>query len=305
MGRLSFSPSHYHSTLGAHPPVLEVSDGDVITAETIDAHGFDKDMQARGPARNPMTGPFFVKGVQPGDVLAIDIIRIGLNRKTGWTRSGLAWNVVDPAAVRDMPEREKVIWDIGANGVSLQQPPAALAQWSTGLAPMVGCLGVCPAHGEFISSTSSGPHGGNMDYRRIAVGTTLFLPVAVEGALFFIGDLHAAQGDGEIAGTGIETSGEVEFRLRRIAACPQGWPRGETADYIFTIGNARPLEQALQHATTEMLAWLSQDHGLDRLSASHLLAMHVRYDIANVFNPAFSVACRLDKSVVAPFRRAP
>ena len=78
----------------------------------------------------------------------------------------------------------------------------------------------------------------------------------------------------------------------------QGWPRGETATEIFTIGNARPLDQALQHATTEMLDWLAQDFGLDAIAAGHVMAMSVRYDIANVFNPAYSVVCRIAKSAL-------
>ncbi len=83
------------------------------------------------------------------------------------------------------------------------------------------------------------------------------------------------------------------MRLRKGKAI--GWPRGETADDIFAVGNARPLDQALQHATTEMLAWLGSDYGLDLAAASHLLGQTVRYDVANVFNPAYSVACRLSK----------
>ena len=113
------------------------------------------------------------------------------------------------------------------------------------------------------------------------------------------GDVHGAQGDGEIAGTGIETSAEVQFTVKVIKGKPLAWPRGETAADIFTIGNARPLEQALQHATTEMLNWLEQDYGLDRLAASHVLGMAVCYDVANVFNPAFSVACRVAKTALA------
>jgi len=142
-----------------------------------------------------------------------------------------------------------------------------------------------------------------MDYNRFGEGATAYFPVSVDGALFFLGDAHAAQGDGEIAGTGIETSAEVEFSVCVVKGKPAGWPRGEDAESIFTVGNARPLEQALQHATTEMLAWLSEDFGLDAVSASHVLGMHVRYDIANVFNPAFSVACRLEKQVLAAFSR--
>ena len=303
MARHHFHPGIFHSTLAAHTPVLTIADGDVVVTETLDAHGFDKDMSKRGGEPNPMTGPFFVEGAKPGDVLAVDILRIGMNRKTGWTRSGLAWNVVEPAMVRDMPPRDKIIWDIGANGVTLQEPTAGLQNWSVPLDPMIGCFGVAPAGGEAISTATSGSHGGNMDYRLFRAGTTAMFPVAVDGALFFLGDAHAAQGDGEIAGTGIETSAEIEFRVRIIKGKVIGWPRGETADAIFTVGNARPLEQALQHATSEMLRWLEQDYGLDRVSASHLLGMAVRYDIANVFNPAFSVACRLEKSWLREFAR--
>ncbi len=290
-----FLPSVFHATLGAHAPVLRIGDGDVVVTVTLDAHGYDRAMVKRGGDTNPMTGPFFVEGAEPGDVLAVEIVRISMNRKTGWTRSGLAWNVVDPAMVRDMPTREKIIWDIGANGVTLQESTQGLVNWSVPLDPMIGCFGVAPAGGGAISTATSGPHGGNMDYRLFRMGTVAMFPVAVSGALFFLGDVHAAQGDGEIAGTGIETSAEVEFRVRIIKNKPISWPRGETDDAIFTVGNARPLEQGLQHATSEMLRCLESDFGLSRVSASHLLGMAVRYDIGNVFNPAFSVACRVEK----------
>lgn len=295
MATQHFQPLVFHSTLGGHAPVLRVANGDVVVTETLDAHGYDKSLVKRGGDTNPMTGPFFVEGAEPGDVLAVEIIRISMNRKTGWTRSGLAWNVVDPAMVRNMPQRDMIIWDIGGNGVSLQEPTRGLENWTVPLDPMIGCFGVAPAGGEAISTATSGPYGGNMDYRFFRMGTTAMFPVAVPGGLFFLGDVHAAQGDGEIAGTGIETSAEVEFRVRIIKNKPISWPRGETADAIFTVGNARPLEQGLQHATSEMLRWLESDYGLSRVSASHLLGMAVRYDIGNVFNPAFSVACRVEK----------
>lgn len=292
--------------MGPHAPVLSLKPGDTLITSTIDAHGYDAQNRLVGPDTNPMTGPFYIDGAEAGDVLAVTIARIGMARPTGWTRQGLAWNVVDPAQVRDMPPREKIIWDIDAakGHIALQEPPQALAGWSIPVDPMIGCFGVCPAEGETISTATSGRHGGNMDYRLFRPGTTALFPVAVDGALFFVGDAHGAQGDGEIAGTGIETAAEVELTFQLLKQRPQGWPRGETADCIFTVGNARPLEQALQHATTEMLAWLEQDYALDRVSASHLLGMAVRYDVANVFNPAFSVACRLDKQWLAPFHKA-
>lgn len=291
----NFRPQVFHSTLGGHAPVLRIADGDVVVTETVDANGFDKTLSKRGGDTNPMTGPFFVEAAEPGDVLCVEIMRISMNRNTGWTRSGLAWNVVDAAMVREMPARDRIIWNIGGNGVALQEPTQGLENWTVPLDPMIGCFGVAPAGGEAISTATSGPHGGNMDYRLFRAGTTAMFPVAVPGALFFLGDVHAAQGDGEIAGTGIETSAEVEFRVRIIKHKLIGWPRGETDDAIFTVGNARPLEQGLQHATSEMLRWLEADYGLSKVSASHLLGMAVRYDIGNVFNPAFSVACRLEK----------
>ncbi len=295
MATHNFQPLVFHSTLGTHAPVLRIADGDVVVTETLDAHGFDKVLVKRGGDTNPMTGPFHVEGAEPGDVLSVEILRISMNRKTGWSRSGLAWNVVDPAMVREMPERGMTIWDIGGNGVSMQEPTQGLKNWTVPLDPMIGCFGVAPAGGEAISTATSGTFGGNMDYRLFRRGTTAMFPVAVTGGLFFLGDVHAAQGDGEIAGTGIETSAEVEFRVRIIKNKLINWPRGETDEAIFTVGNGRPLELGLQNATSEMLRWLEADYGLSKVSASHLLGMAVRYDIGNVFNPAFSVACRLEK----------
>ena len=191
-----------------------------------------------------------------------------------------------------------MIWrlDRESGRARLAEPPPALADWTVPFTPMIGCFGVAPALGQAISTATSGPYGGNMDYRRFGPGATAYFPVSVAGAGFYLGDGHFCQGDGEIVGTGIETSFEIEVTFRVHKDRTIGWPRGETAEYIFTLGNARPLDQALQHATTEMIAWLGADYGLDPVAASHLLGQCVRYDVANVFNPAYSVACRLKKA---------
>jgi len=173
-----------------------------------------------------------------------------------------------------------------------------LRDWAVPVRPMIGCFGVAPPLGQAISTATSGPYGGNMDYRLFAPGTTAQFPVFAAGALFYLGDAHASQGDGEIVGNGVETAFEVEFTLRVRKGRAIGWPRGETATEIFTVGNARPLDQALQHATTEMLKWLEADFHLDLAEASHVLGQCVRYDVANVFNPAYSVACRLAREAI-------
>ncbi len=304
MAHHHFTPTKYYQTLAAHETALVVKDGETVTTSTLDANGFDLNTVFQAADPNPMSGPFFVEGAELGDTLAIDIIKIRMTRVMGWTRQGLAWHVVPAADVRMMPEREKIYWDIaqGQNSITLQSPPPELKNWSIPIVPMIGCFGVAPDGGEAISTATSGRHGGNMDYRRFGEGATAYFPVAVPGALFFLGDVHGAQGDGEIAGTGIETSAEITFKVRVLKTKPIKWPRGENETSIFTVGNARPLELALQHATAEMLVWLETDYGLGKIAASHFLGMNVRYDIGNVFNPAYSVACLIEKSALSALK---
>ncbi len=304
MTRHRFAPDVFHNSLGSHPPVARIADGDTVLTETVDAWGFDKGGVRRQTPPNPMTGPFFVEGAEPGDALAVRIDRMTANRDEGWTFGPVAPNVVDPAAAALLPKRERWLWrlDREAGVARLREPPSALADFAVSFAPMLGCFGVAPPPGQALSTATSGSYGGNMDYRRFGPGTTAYFPVFAPGALFFLGDGHFAQGDGEIVGTGIETSFEVEFTVSVLKGRAMNWPRGETSQYIFTVGNARPLDQALQHATSEMIAWLAADYGLAAIAASHLLGQAVRYDVANVFNPAFSVACRLEKRVLAALR---
>lgn len=137
-----------------------------------------------------------------------------------------------------------------------------------------------------------------MDYRGFRSGVTVYFPVFVPGALLHAGDGHAVQGDGEIVGTGIETSFDVRFTVRVLKGKLIRWPRGENADYLFTIGNARPLDQCVQHATTEMLRWLADEYGLDGIAASILLGQCVEYDMGNVFDPAYTMVCKIRKSLL-------
>ena len=297
-----FTPTTWYNTLGSHPTALTVQSGDIVVTETIDANGWDKAGTKVMHGPNPMNGPIAVAGAEPGDALRVDIIRMTPIRDTGWTRAALAENVIDPARVPDLPPRGRVTWHIDRQALTtrLDPPAKGLEHLELPLAPMIGCFGVAPGLGQAISTATSGEHGGNMDYRRLGPGATVWFPVASPGALFFLGDCHAVQGDGEIVGTGIETCFEVEVRLTLEKSRKLVWPRGETADDIFAIGNARPLDQALQHATTEMADWLVADYGLDLVAVSHLLGQVVRYDIGNVYDPAYTVACRVAKKWLPP-----
>ncbi|MEW6754558.1 MAG: acetamidase/formamidase family protein [Candidatus Latescibacterota bacterium] len=301
MAHHRFTPDHYHTAIGPHAPVLHVSPGDRVSTTTVDARGRDASGEQITEPGNPMTGPFYVDGAEPGDTLAVTFERLWPNRRTGWTRPVVAPHVLDPGYAHGVPgEPDLQQWDIDleAGTVELVQPPTRLAGIRWPLRPMLGCFGVAPPRGQTISTATSSTHGGNMDYRGFCQGVTVYLPVFVPGALFQLGDGHAIQGDGEIVGTGVETSFDVTFAVGLRAGRTVGWPHAEDAEWILTVGNARPLDQGVQHATTEMLRWLQEDFGLDAASAHALLGQHVVYEVGNVFDPAYTMVCKLSKQVL-------
>ncbi len=301
MATYEYQPIRYHLTLGSHDPVLHLADGDTVVTSTVDAEGFDARGVQVSPPSNPQTGPFFVEGAEPGDTLAVHIDRIIPNRATGYCSTVLAANVLDPEAVCEFPrESPRAEWllDVTAGMATLAGPEKRRGALRLPLAPMLGCFGVAPARGQAISTATSGTHGGNMDYRGFGAGVTAYFPVFVPGALFHLGDGHAVQGDGEILGTGIETSMHVQFTVRVLKGKHIEWPRGEDEQFIFTVGNARPLDQALQHATTEMARWLSLAVAPDPLDARLLMGMCVRYEVGNVFDPAYTVVCKMARQML-------
>jgi amidase len=298
-----FEPTTFHLSIGSHEPVLRVASGDAIRTWCVDSGGFGPDGEDITDGGNPQTGPFYVEGAEPGDALSVRFDRIRPNRMRGVTGALVAPHVVDPGFVRELDygAREEVWWelDLERGTARIEDPPHGLeGLGDVPLEPMVGCFGVAPARGQAISTATSAEHGGNMDYRGFVAGVTVYFPVFVAGALLHVGDGHATQGDGEIVGTGIEISMEVQFTVRVIKGKRIRWPRGENAEYIFTVGNARPLDQAVQHATTEMLRWLQEDYSLDTTSASLLLGQCVEYDLGNVFDPAYTMVCKLRKALL-------
>ncbi|HTK09996.1 MAG TPA: acetamidase/formamidase family protein [Ktedonobacteraceae bacterium] len=296
-----FSPSVYYNTIGSHEPVLKIQDGDTVETTSIDYSGMDRNGEVIARRPNPMSGPFYVEGAEPGDVLALHLEHIYPNRSWGYTSNVLASNVLDPEFVSQMPKSETIRWDIDlAQGtVQLADPSPALSNLKLPLSPFMGCFGVAPADGQAISTSTSGPYGGNMDYRGFVAGVTVYFPVFAKGALLHVGDGHAIQGDGEIVGTGIEVSLDIRFTVNVLKGKSIFWPRGESSSHIFTVGNARPLDQAVQHATTEMVRWLHAEYGLSMIEASNLLGQCVEYDLGNIFDPAYTMVCKLKKGILA------
>jgi len=300
MTRHTFEPTEYFTTFGPHAPALRIAPGDTVVTTTVDAHGYDRGGVQVVPGGNPQTGPFYVVGAEPGDTLVIHLEHLAPNRDTGWSSTQVAHNVVDPLYVPELPARELVTWrlDTAAGTARLVEPPAGLERLVLPLAPMLGCIGVAPPGGQAISTATSGAHGGNMDYRGYVAGVTALFPVFVPGALIHLGDGHAVQGDGEIVGTGIETSFDVRFTVELLKGRAIAWPRGEDEGFIWTVGNARPLDQAVQHATSEMLRWLQTDYGLSAIAANTLMGQVAVYDLGNMYDPAYTMVCKVGKGVL-------
>jgi amidase len=298
-----FAPSAYYTTYSfAHPPALRIKPGDRVITKTIDAAGVDADGKQASPGGNPETGPFFIEGAEPGDMLTVTLHRIEPNRATGVSGSILAAYAVDPGSIATRVDRDakRMTWNIDkAKGIAwVESTDLKPARIEVPLRPMLGCLGVAPAAKEAIRAVTPGPFGGNMDYSGMNAGVTLMLPVNEPGALLFIGDGHARQGDAEVVGTGIETSMDVEFSVGLVKKKTIGWPRLENDTHLMVLGSARPLLQAFQHATTEMHKWLVADYGFSERGAATFMGQAAEYEIANVVDPNFTVVAKIRKALL-------
>jgi amidase len=296
-------PERFYNTFSfAHPPALRIKPGDRVVTKTIDAGGTDWNDKLVASGPNPQTGPFFVEGAEPGDMLVVRVEKIETNRATAFSSSLLAPYAVDPTSINARVERDyrRATWRIDkTRGVArLDATDITSIPIELPLRPMLGCLGVAPPRKEAIATGTPGEFGGNMDYAGLTAGVTVMLPVSEPGALLFLGDGHARQGEGEVVGTGLETSMDVEFSVDLVKKKTIRWPRLENDTYIMVLGSARPLLQALQHATTEMNRWLISDYGFNERGAASLMGQALEYEIANVVDPNFTVVAKLRKSLI-------
>lgn len=295
-------PQRFYNTFSAaHPPALRIKPGDRVITKTIDAAGADWDGKVVASGPNPQTGPFFVEGAEPGDTLVVTIETLETNRATAYSSSLLAPYTVDPASLAARVDREprRVTWNIDKAGgkVRLDAADIVASGLELPLNPMLGCIGVAPARKEAIATNTPGAFGGNMDYAGLTAGVKVMLPVFEQGALLFIGDGHARQGEGEVVGTGLETSMDVEFTVD-VVKKTIAWPRIETSTHIMVLGSARPLLEALQHATSEMQRVLISEYGLTERGAAIFMGQALEYEIANVVDPNFTVVAKVRKSLV-------
>jgi acetamidase/formamidase len=298
----TFLPERFYNTFSfAHPPALRIKPGERIATKTADAAGIDWNGKQVAQGPNPQTGPFFVEGAEPGDMLVVSIEKLELNRASGYSSSLLAPYAVDPAAIIARVDREprRVNWllDRAKGTVRLDGPE--IGHLELRARPMLGCVGVAPARKEAVATSTPGPFGGNMDYAGMNQGVKVMLPVYEPGALLFIGDGHALQGEGEVVGTGVETSMDVEFSVQVVKKAAIQWPRLENDTHIMVLGSERPLLQALQHATSEMHRWLVADYKLTERGAAILMGQALEYEVGNVVDPHFTMVAKMRKSVLA------
>ena len=301
-----FTPERFYNTFsGAHPPALRIKPGERIVTKTVDAGGTDWNGKPVTQGPNPQTGPFFIEGAEPGDMVAVTFNKIEINRTTAYSGGALAPYAVTPMSILQRTERQaaRSNWILDKVKGTARLDNADIGGLELKMQPMLGCVGVAPARKEAIATSTPGAFGGNMDYAGLSQGVTVMLPVNEPGALLFIGDGHALQGHGEVVGTGIETSMDVEFTVQLVKKSPIQWPRLENDTYVMVLGSERSLLEALQHATTEMHRWLMQDYGLTERGASVLMGQALEYEVANVVDPRFTMVAKMKKATLAGLKK--
>jgi amidase len=298
----------YFTYCHSHPPAMRIASGDTVVTKTRDASNdvfaiTDKTLNPKLDLSrvNPQTGPFYIEGAEPGDTLKVHIDRIGLNRDWGWGGSIPYFGALAPEYKTMMvtpPVPDQLfIWrlDASRNMGILDMPKSKIGKVEIPLRPFFGTIGTAPPGKECISSLVPGPHGANMDFNEVVQGVTMYFPVFEPGALFMLGDGHAAQGDGEVMGAAVETSFDVQFTVELIKGKKINWPRLENDRYIMSVGSTRPLIDALRLACVDLIDWLATDYGYDRMEAYQLLGQQAVLKVANVVDPQYSVACAIDK----------
>ncbi len=299
----NFVAEQYYTTFsGAHPVALRIRPGDRVITKTVDAGGADWNGTAVASRSNPETGPFFVEGAEPGDMLVVRFEKIETNRATAFSGSLLAPYTVDPSTIAERVEREpkRVTWliDKARKRARLEDESIQPGNIELSLNPMLGCVGVAPERKQAIATSTPGNFGGNMDYAGVVAGATVMLPVFEPGALLFIGDGHARQGQGELVGSGLETSMDVQFSVELVKKKTIAWPRLENDTYIMVLGSARPLGEALQHANSELQRWLMADYGYTERGAQLLMGQAAELEIANVVDPGFTAVAKIRKALL-------
>jgi acetamidase/formamidase len=309
---VEFTPTfeQFAFTFGGAAPIRRITPGTVLRLWSEDAFcGALRSVADLSSEKvdlrfvNPQTGPFYVEGAEPGDTLALHFVSLEPARDWaasaaipffgGLTSTDRTVTLQDP-----LPDTTWIYHLDSARG--MLQFEARYGEWTAELplAPMLGTVGVAPAAHEVRSSLVPDRFGGNMDTPQMRAGTTCYLGVNVEGALFSIGDGHYRQGEGESCGTAVEGAMTSTLIVELVKGKAPGWPRLEDDEHLMVVGSSRPLEDAWRTSQVEMITWLGQLYGLHRMDAYQLLSQLSEVPLANVVDANYSVVTKLRKSLL-------
>ena len=302
-------PVDFAWTFGGVRPVRSIRPGTVLELWTEDAFGG----KVRGPDDlvtrviefpfvNPQTGPFYVEGAQPGDTLAVHFVSITPSRDFAASSTipffgALTGTGPLHTATLQEPLEERVwIYEVDAKAWTVTYQ-AGRGDFTVTLPmdPMHGTVGVAPAAFEARSSLVPDAHGGNMDTPEMRAGTTCYLGVNVEGALFSLGDGHCRQGEGESCGVAVESAMDTVIIVDLIKNSITPWPRLENDSHVMSTGSARPLEDAFRISQVDIVSWMASSFGLDPLDAYQLVTQVAETPVANVCDPNYTVVTKVQK----------
>jgi acetamidase/formamidase len=294
----------------AHQPVLTVDSGDRLVVDSLDASGYLEPQTFPGEVQPKMfaearghclTGPVAVRGARPGDLLAVQLVDLHPGR-WGWTVAAAAESPVTRRLGLDPTQPSWLLWELDADaGVG-----TANLRFQRRLSPFLGVVGVAPsAEGEHSTVPPRAEAGGNIDCRELVAGSTLYLPVGVDGALLYLGDGHAAQGDGEVGGTAIECPMTTELVVGLAEDRVLGTVHAETPSGRITFGFDADLNVAMGDALDAMVTWMQQLLGVPKATALALASSSVDLRITQVANQTWGVHAVLPSaSLTTPDFRA-
>ncbi len=289
----------------SYTPVARLKSGNILETNTVDCFGNaikkPGDTLDMAPGDNPLTGPFFIEGAEVGDTLAIKILDLQVDGNQGIGALAPGFGAINSTNYTPMlnPAIKEKIWfypiDHASNTATFQALDSKYTV-KIPLHPFFGCIGVAPAGGEARSSIVPEAFGGNLDSPEASVGNTVYFPVNTPGAMLFLGDGHAAMGDGEVAGTAIEVPLRSRVQVHVIKNHKIAWPRFENDEYIMTVGAYRPVDDALRIAFTELVGWIHIDYGLSEMDAYELLSKVAEIHLNEMVDPNYVVVAKIKKS---------
>jgi acetamidase/formamidase len=300
----TFTPKEGVQTFAVRPPVLRVKPGDTVETQTFSRAGDYYDPQKAGPWPGEV-GPFHIEGAEPGDTLIVRILKLAPNREvaiSNVTPNGISGVAADGRTrmLNEPLAPRRFVWRIDRQRMMgiLDVPNSKSKRIEAPLHPMLGRVAVAPAGEEAWGGLWPGDFGGNLDASDVTQGATVHLPVFHPGALFYFGDFHALQGDGEIVGSGLESTADVTFQFDLIKGKRIRWPRIENDEYIMVAGSVRPLIDALRIAYVELIDWLVADYGFDKMEAYQVASQVGVVRVANVVDPNYTVIAKFPKKLL-------